>query len=119
MTDDSTNATPGWWSRNATLRDELGIPGYEPPRFEDDTYAYVVVSDLESRLGCDIRFRSDVNPAYPDDWRVAIDGDDVIRVGRHRDENGNTVYELTADAFRERIVRAAREDLEPSDHDRE
>lgn len=93
---------PGWWEDNESIRSALGLPEYEPPRFEDGTYTHEVVPELEERFGVEIRFVG-VNTDYGDDWAVRIDGEPAMSVGRHRDENGNTVFEITAGAFRERL----------------
>lgn len=106
MTTDPAESRPEWWSHNETLRRQLGLPEYEPPRFEDGTYTHAVVPEVERAHDCTIRFRSAVNPEYPDDWRVVVDRTPVARVGRHRDKNGNTVYELTAEQFRELVADA-------------
>lgn len=93
---------PAWWRENQRLRDQLGLPPYEPPRFRDGTPTYRVTDDLEAEHECTIRFRGK-NTSYPDEFDVVVDGSPAFRVGRHRDENANTVYELTADEFRARF----------------
>ena len=104
MSDDSAGEKPDWWSENERLRREMGLSEYEPPRFEDGTPTHEVVSELESRHGCDVQFRSDLNPEYPEDWVIRIDQESVARVARRRDENGNTVYETTPERFRETVA---------------
>lgn len=99
---------PAWWEANERLRAELELAAYEPPRFADGTYTHDVVDELESRHGCSIMFRSAVNPDYPEDWEVRVDGRSVARIGRHRDRNGNTVYECDPAAF----VRTIEESIE-------
>lgn len=42
-----------------------------------------------------------INPEYPDEWQIRIDGQQVGVIKRRRDKNGNTVYKLTAEEFRE------------------
>lgn len=99
---------PAWWNENAKLRHQLSLPPYEPSRFSDGTYTFKVVSALETVFDCSIQFIG-VNPTYPDDWEVRIDGERLLTIGRHRDEHGNTVYEMDADTFKAR-VRANRAD---------
>jgi len=103
---------PDWWRENERLREDLDLPAYEPPRFADGTHTHEVTDRLERAAGCRIRFVG-YNARYPDDWEVRIDGDPAFAVGRHRDDRGNTVYELSAAAFRA----AVREHLAERDAD--
>jgi hypothetical protein len=89
---------PEWWADNEAIKRELGLPAYDPPRFADGVPTHEVVDGLEAEHGCRIRFLAR-NTRYPEDWTVAVDGQDVFSIGRHRDDNGNTVYELDAEAF--------------------
>ena len=93
---------PDWWVANESLRTEMALPPYRPPRFADGTYTHEVVSDLEAAHDCLIRFMG-VNTEYPEDWEVRVDGEPVMGIGRHRDRNGNTVYEMAAAAFEARL----------------
>lgn len=99
MTDDDR---PDWWARNAAYKRRLGVPEYRPPRFRDGVYTHTVVGELEAAHGCTIRFVGR-NSTYPEDWEVQVDGTPVMAIGRHRDENGNTVYELDAAEFEARL----------------
>jgi hypothetical protein len=96
---------PDWWADNERLRDDLELPPYEPPRFADDTYVHEVVERLEADHACTIRLLG-VDTRYPDDWEVYVDGESVARVGRHRDQNGNTVYEVTPEEFHSLVADA-------------
>jgi len=80
----------------------MGLAEYRPPRFADGVYTHEVVDTLEEAHECRIQFIG-VDPRYPDDWEVRINGNSAFGIGRHRDENGNTVYEMTAEAFREAV----------------
>lgn len=91
-----------WWRTNDELRERLGLPSYTPPRFADGSYTHGVIEGLEDTHGCTIRFVG-VDTQYPEDLEVRIDGDPAFSVGRHRDERGNTVYEMSADEFREAV----------------
>ena len=93
---------PDWWRENERLRAEMDLPEYRPPRFADGTYTHRVTGPLSDEHGCRIQFVG-VNTRYPEDWAVRIDGEPAFGIGRHRDEQGNTVYELSADAFREAV----------------
>jgi len=103
--DASADGRPPWWTENERLREEMDLPPYEPSRFADGTYTYRVVERLEAEHGCTIRFVA-LEPRYPDDWEVRADGQRLFGIGRRRDEHGNTVYEMDAEAF-ERAVEAA------------
>lgn len=96
---------PDWWLENERDRESMDLPAYEPPRFADGTFVHDVVPALESSHGCEIRFLG-VNVAYPDDWEVRIDGEPAFPVGRTRNEQGNTVYQLSADAFERKVAEA-------------
>jgi hypothetical protein len=89
---------PEWWVKNERLRTKMGLSEYEPPRFEDGTYTHEIVAPLEEKYDCEIRFIG-INVDYHDDWGVRINGRTVLAIGRHRDENGNTVYEMSAKTF--------------------
>lgn len=93
---------PEWWRDNERLRAEMGLPEYRPPRFADGAYTHGVVERIEDARDCRIRFVG-VGVRYADDWEVRIDGTTAFEIGRHRDERGNTVYEMSAEAFREAI----------------
>jgi hypothetical protein len=101
----SGDAKPGWWVQNERLREEMGLPPYEPPRFADGVPTFETVERIEERYGCTIRFRG-INTEYPDDLTVTVDGDPVATIGRYRDNNANTVYEMTSERFREVLERA-------------
>ena len=89
---------PEWWRENQRLKAEMGLPEYEPPRFADGTYAYEVVEWIETEAECRIRFIG-VDTRYGEDWEVRVDGETAFGIGRRRDDNGNTVYGMTAEAF--------------------
>jgi len=95
-------AKPEWWRKNERLREQTGLPPYEPPRFEDGTPTFRVTDELEAKYDCTIRFMGK-NTRYPDGFFVTVDGTPVMRVGRHRDDNANTVYEMDTEQFRNRI----------------
>lgn len=99
---------PPWWRENERIKAEMGLPDYEPSRFEDGTYTHAVVEALERRYDCEVRFVG-LNPGYPDDWHVRIDDVDEFTVGYRRDRNGNTVFQVPAEEFEDRV----REIVEP------
>lgn len=96
-------AQPEWWERNATLKEEMGLPTYEPPRFKDGTHTHEIVAELEETHDCDVRFVG-FDTEYPDDWTAVVNGEHVASVGRHRDSNGNTVFEIESSAFKEMVL---------------
>lgn len=93
---------PTWVEENRQLKARLDLPEYEPPRFADGTHTYEIVDPLEAEYGREIRFVGK-DTAYLDDWDVMVDQEAVLTIGRHRDENGNTVFELSADEFDRRL----------------
>lgn len=106
-TDDE--ALPPWAARNASLRADMGLPAFEPPRFEEGTPTHEVNADLEREYDCTVRFVG-VDARYGDDWEVRIDGCPAFRIGRHRRESGNIVYQTTAETFRRRVAWAFQRD---------
>lgn len=105
---ESSDGRPSWWVENERLREEMALPPYEPSRFADGVYTHRVVDRLEDEHDCTLRFVA-LEPRYPDDWEVRADGERLFAVGRRRDEHGNTVYEMDAEAF-ERAVEEAFEE---------
>jgi len=99
MGDSDVAGRPDWWEENEGLREEMGLPQYVPPRFSDGTYTHEILSELEERFDCSIRFLGR-NTVYPDEWEVQVDGETVMRIGRFRDGDSNTIYEMAADEFR-------------------
>ena len=89
---------PEWWRENERFKVEMGLPVYEPPRFADGTYTYEVVGRIEAERDCRVRFIG-VDTRYAEDWEVRVDGETAFEVGRRRDDNGNTVYQVTTDHF--------------------
>lgn len=104
MTVDDTNE-PRWKRENERLRDEMELPEYEPPRFQDGTYTYRITRELESKYCCDIKFRGKA-VRYKDPWEVLVDQEPVMTIDRRRDSNGNTVYLMDSDEFRRTITGA-------------
>lgn len=93
---------PEWWAANDRLRRNFDLPPYEPPRFADDTYIHEVVPEIEAEFDVEIRFVG-MNTRHGDDWDVHVDGEPIFAIGRRRDRNSNTVYELTAAEFERRL----------------
>lgn len=93
---------PPWWRENEELREEMGLPRYEPSRLADGTYVHEISEELEDEHDCTIQLVSD-DPSYPSRWTVQVDGVGCADVGRRRDENRNTIYEISADELRRRV----------------
>ena len=93
---------PEWWDRNSDLKRKLGIPEYEPPQFSDGKPTYPIIRELEDKFDCTVRFVG-YDTQYPEDWTVEADEEEVMRIGRHRNENGNTVYKMASDDFKLRF----------------
>lgn len=94
---------PGWWRENEELKARFDLPEYEPPRFSDGVYTHEVVPEIERQRGCTVLFVG-YNTHYPEDWEVRVDTVPVMPIGRHRDDRGNTVYELSSTTFVDRLT---------------
>lgn len=99
---------PAWWEENVEIREELGLGGYDAPRFEDGRYVHEVLEELEAEHDGQIRL-VDPEPSTGRGWEVRLDGEPVATVQRTRDANANTVFGMRAAAFRE-AIRTARTD---------
>lgn len=112
MTDDSESSelddVPPWWDENVAIREELDLPGYDAPTFQDGTYVHTVVEELESRHGTHIQL-VDPSPSRDSEWEIRVDGHPIETVGRTRDGSANTVFSITASAFRTLVEDAERE----------
>lgn len=86
---------PEWWQKNERLREEMELPRYEPPRFDDGVFTHEVIPQLEDEHDCDITFRS-VNPRHPCEWEICVDGACVGTTTRQRTDRGNTIYQLSS-----------------------
>ncbi|WP_299263365.1 hypothetical protein [Halorientalis sp.] len=102
-------SVPTWWLRAAEHFEAQDLAPYQPPRFEDGTYKHIVEAELEADLGVAITLRCK-NGEVGDDWTVLVDGDPAGTVGRHRSQDGYTVYETDPDAFRDLIRSAVADD---------
>lgn len=99
---DAETHRPEWWTANEELKDEMGLPSYEPPRFRDDVYTHIVVTYFSEFHDCMIRFiRLDVT-SY-DSWEVQVDRTPVMNIDWFRDSDGNTIFEIGSDEFRSQI----------------
>lgn len=96
---DERNDVPPWWDENVEIKEELGLPGYDAPKFDDGVYVHAVVDELESRYGCQIQF-IDPSPTEESRWEVRVDGQPVEEVQRTRDADSNTVFRITSAEFR-------------------
>lgn len=96
---------PDWWDANQALRDELGLPRYEPSRLLGGAYLHQVINELEAEHGCEIELVSH-NPSYPSNWRVVVDGTTCVKMERRRDEHGNNVYQLSVAELRQAVEHA-------------
>lgn len=99
------NSKPAWWIDNEAIRSELGLPSYQPPKFLDGVYTHTVINDLEERYNCSILLMGK-ETRYGDDWEIQVDNETVATIGRYRNENANTIYEMDARKFRETVINA-------------
>ncbi|POG54270.1 hypothetical protein [Haloferax marisrubri] len=112
MTDNSDSDRPDdvppWWDENVEIREELDLPGYDAPKFEDDVYVHTVVEELEANHGCNIRL-VDPSPSKLSTWEIRLDGEPIESVHRSRDSSANTVFSITSPAFKSLVEDAVAE----------
>lgn len=96
---------PAWVAENASLREAMGLPAYAVPQFEDGTPIHRVISELEAAHDVSILLLGVDTEAF-DPLQVRIDGEPAFDLDRTRTGDGNTVYLMTPEEFRE-AVRAA------------
>lgn len=89
---------PDWWRKNEILREKMSLPPYEPPRFLDGVYTHEITNNLERKYEIEILFIGR-DTRYGDDWEITLNGDQIGSIGRHRDSNSNTIYELSSEEF--------------------
>lgn len=106
MTDESDSDelddVPPWWDDNVEIREELDLPGYDAPKFDDGVYVHTVVEELESLHGCQIQFVQP-SPSKGSRWEVRVDGHTVEEVERTRDVDANTVFQISATELRSTV----------------
>lgn len=103
--DEDLSTYPEWWRRNIIEFREHDMRPYRPPRFTDGTYTPEVIRSLETELDAEIQLRG-VNPQAGNDWEIRVNGKTVGAIGRRREGEGFTLYEISTDEF-ESTVRAA------------
>lgn len=100
----SDESLPDWWEKNQKIRESMDLPKYQPPRFKDGIYTHKIISDLEDELGATPEFRG-YDTRYPDDFSVVLEGDNIFKVKRKRNNKGNTIYEITSDKFKKKVIK--------------
>lgn len=96
---------PDWWRESIEEFRRHEMRPYRPPRFSDGELVPPLLLELEDDLSVEIRLRA-VDPEVGKSWVVTVDGDQVAEVGRVREGEGFTQYNIEAAAF-ETLVRAA------------
>ena len=91
---------PEWWREAIAEFERHNLRPYRPPRFADRTLKFAVVHRLERELDVRIDF---VSRGASGDWTVRIDDEPVGTIGRHRDADGQSVFEMEAEEFAEWI----------------
>ncbi|MDG5776772.1 hypothetical protein VB773_18680 [Haloarculaceae archaeon H-GB2-1] len=105
MVDESNPDKPDWWVENEQIRESMGLPEYDPARFEDDVYVHEVIDDLEGEYDCSIQIIG-LDTDYLDDREVRVDGETAFTIGRRRTDHGNTVYQIPSEQFASRVKQA-------------
>ncbi len=106
--DEDLSTYPDWWRRNVEEFRAHGMRPYRPPRFADDELTPPTIEALEAELDVDVQLRA-VNPQVGGDWQLVVDGEPVAPVGRRREGEGFTRYDVASAEF-ERLVREAAAD---------
>lgn len=96
---------PDWWRENIEEFRNYQMRPYRPPRFADGELVPPILSRLQDELGVEIRLRA-INPEVGNNWELYVDGTHVADVGRTREGEGFTEYDIDAEAF-EAAVRSA------------
>lgn len=91
---------PDWWRQTIEELAEYNLYTYQPPRFEDGILKEEVVRRLTDRLGVDIDFISFSADGHQR-CSVRADNEPLGKIGRRRDPDGCTVYEMEAAEFEE------------------
>lgn len=91
---------PPWIEKNNALRRKLGLPEYKPPRFIDGNPTHAIVKHIENKYGCSIYFVG-VNTKYPQDWEIWVENKCIMELERRRDSNGNVIYNISQEEFRQ------------------
>lgn len=94
---------PAWWVENEKIRHEMGLPIYDPPRFNDGIYTHKIIPKIESAHDCRIQFISHIETEERK-WNIRINGEDACQVRKRRTENGNTIYEMDSESFEDLIL---------------
>lgn len=100
--DENVEAYPVWWRRNIREFRTHGMREYRPPQFRDGELTTEVIGKLEDELSTTVRLRS-INPQEGNDWELLVDGVRVATIGRYREAEGFTVYEIDSDEFVEAV----------------
>jgi len=96
---------PAWWRENIEEFRRYEMRPYRPPRFRDGELVPPAITDLQEELDVEIRLRA-TNPAVGENWELHVDGDRVTEVGRSREGEGFTEYDIDSETF-ETTVRSA------------
>jgi hypothetical protein len=92
---------PTGWVEQARFRDRYDLPPFRPPRFSDGARVRSTIEDLEAEL--DVSIGIIAYDIRTDCWWVEIDGDLAFSHERYRDDGANTVIQMDAATFRERV----------------
>lgn len=96
---------PEWWRENVEEFRRHEMRPYRPPRFADGELVPSALMRLEDELGVELRLRT-VDPEVGESWALTVDGEQVAEVGRTREGEGFTEYDIDSADF-ESFVRAA------------
>lgn len=96
--DEDISTYPEWWQEAIEEFRDHEMRPYRPPRFADGELVPPLLMDLEAELGVELRLRA-VDPEVGKNWQVLVDGVQVAEVGRTREGEGFTEYDVDAATF--------------------
>jgi|GEM_PF-840639 len=97
---------PDWWRENVEAFRAHGMRPYRPPQFDDGSLVPELLDRLEGDLGVEITLCKHIGADATESWKALVDGEAVATFDRVRNEEGRSVYSVTAGEF-ERLLRAA------------
>lgn len=74
------------------------IQPYRSPQLNGGELLPPIIEELESELDVEISIIV-YNISVDDEWQLYVDGSQTASIQLHRDSNGYTVVEMTADEF--------------------
>ncbi|WP_340100462.1 hypothetical protein [Salinibaculum salinum] len=103
--DEDLATYPEWWRENIEEFRHHEMRPYRPPRFADGELVPPTITELQDELDVEVRLRA-LNPEVGTNWELFVDGSRVTEIGRSREGEGFTEYDIDSASF-EATVRDA------------